>query len=147
MNAGTMIAAVMIAFAATPGLATAEESYPSRPVTMVVPIAPGGGLDAVARFVGRKFSDALRQPVVIDNRAGGSQNIGIRAAAKAAPDGYTLLYPSNTITINPALFANLGYDVNADLIPIGKAASLPLLIVGRATMPFKTLPELIAYAK
>jgi tripartite-type tricarboxylate transporter receptor subunit TctC len=146
-NAGPIVVAVMIALTVTPGTAGAEDAYPSRPITMVVPIAPGGGLDAVARLVGRKFSEALRQPVVIDNRAGGSQNIGIRAAAKATADGYTLLYSSNTITINPALFSNLGYDVNADLIPIGKAASLPLLIVGRTASPYKSLPELIAYAK
>lgn len=127
--------------------ASAEESFPARPVTLVVPIAPGGGLDAVARLVGRTLSTALGQPIVIENRAGGSQNIGIRTVAKAVADGYTLLYSSNTITINPALFTNLGYDVNADLVPIGKVASLPLLIVGRATAPYKTLPELIAFAK
>jgi tripartite-type tricarboxylate transporter receptor subunit TctC len=145
MKAGRIfVAATLVALAAP---ASAEESFPSRPITLVVPIAPGGGLDAVARFVARKFSAALGQPIVVENRAGGSQNIGIRAVAKATGDGYTLLYSSNTITINPALFTNLGYDVNSDLTPIGKAASLPLFIVGRASAPYKTLPELIAFAK
>ncbi len=147
MKPATGVVSLLIALAALASPASAEDAYPSRPVSMVVPIAPGGGLDAVARFVGRTFQAALGQPVVIENRAGGSQNIGIRLAAKAAPDGYTLLYSSNTITINPALFTNLGYDVNSDLVPIGKAASLPLLIVGRAASPYKTLGELIAYAK
>jgi tripartite-type tricarboxylate transporter receptor subunit TctC len=127
--------------------AAADDAFPARPISLVVPIAAGGGLDAVARLTARKFSAALGQPIVIENRAGGSQNIGIRSVAKAAGDGYTLLYASNTITINPALFTNLGYDVNADLVPIGKVASLPLLIVGRAAAPYKTLPELIAFAK
>ena len=80
---------------------------------MIVPIAAGGGLDAVARFVGRKLAVALNQTIIVDNRPGGAQNIGIRAVAKAVPDGYTLLYASNTITINPAMFSNLGYDANA----------------------------------
>ena len=145
MKAGRIFVAATLVALASP--AAAEESFPSRPVSLVVPIAPGGGLDAVARFVARKFSAALGQPIVIDNRAGGSQNIGIRAVAKATGDGYTLLYSSNTITINPALFTNLGYDVNSDLTPIGKVAALPLFIVGRASAPYKTLPELIAFAK
>ena len=144
MKAGTIAAALLLAIAAP---AAAEDAFPARPVSLVVPIAAGGGLDAVARLTARKFSTALGQPIVIENRAGGSQNIGIRAVAKAAADGYTLLYASNTITINPALFTNLGYDVNTDLVPIGKVASLPLLIVGRAAAPYKTLPELIAFAK
>lgn len=144
MKAGA-IALSLLAVLARP--AAAEDAFPARPVTLVVPIAAGGGLDAVARLTARKYSAALGQPIVIENRAGGSQNIGIRAVAKAPADGYTLLYVSNTITINPALFPNLGYDVNTDLIPIGKVASLPLLIVGRANAPYRTLPELIAYAK
>jgi tripartite-type tricarboxylate transporter receptor subunit TctC len=141
----TLVAAALTLAVATP--AAAEDAFPARPVTLVVPIAAGGGLDAVARLTGRRFSAALGRPIVIENRAGGSQNIGIRSVAKAAGDGYTLLYASNTITINPALFSNLGYDVNTDLIPIGKVASLPLLIVGRAAAPYKTLPALIAFAK
>jgi tripartite-type tricarboxylate transporter receptor subunit TctC len=144
MKAGAIALSFLVVLASP---VTAEDAFPARPVSLVVPIAAGGGLDAVARLTARKYSAALGQPIVIDNRAGGSQNIGIRAVAKATPDGYTLLYVSNTITINPALFPNLGYDVNTDLIPIGKVASLPLLIVGRASAPYKTLPELIAYAK
>ncbi len=144
MKATAIIASFLVTLA---GPAAADESFPSRPLSLVVPIAPGGGLDAVARFVARKFSAALGQPIVVENRAGGSQNIGIRTVAKATGDGYTLLYSSNTITINPALFTNLGYDVNSDLAPIGKVASLPLFIVGRASAPYKTLPELIAFAK
>jgi len=147
MKSVKVVISLLVVLAVWLAPASAEESFPSRPVTLVVPIAPGGGLDAVARFVARKFSAALGQPIVIENRAGGSQNIGIRAVAKATGDGYTLLYSSNTITINPALFTNLGYDVNSDLTPIGKVASLPLFIVGRAGAPYKTLPELIAFAK
>jgi len=145
MRAGTIVLSLLLTAAAP--LACAQEAYPARPITLVVPIAAGGGLDAVARLTARKYSAALGQPIVIENRAGGSQNIGIRSVAKATADGYTLLYASNTITINPALFSNLGYDVNTDLVPIGKVASLPLLIVGRASAPYKSLSELIAFAK
>jgi tripartite-type tricarboxylate transporter receptor subunit TctC len=124
-----------------------DDAFPSRPIQLVVPNSPGGGMDTVARLLGQKLSLALGQPIVVENRPGAAENIGIRSVAKATPDGYTLLLSSNTITMNPSLFKHLDYDANMDLVPIGKVASLPMLIVCNASAPYKTLAELIAYAK
>ena len=145
MRAGTIIALAVIGLTGTPALA--DDAYPSRQVSLVVPVAAGGGSDTVARMLGRKLAAALGQPVVVENRPGGAENIGIGAVAKALPDGYTLLLGANTITINPSLFRNLGYDVNKDLLPIGKVSVMPLLIVTSPSAPYATLSELIAHAK
>ena len=141
------IVSLLVVLAGWLAPASAEESFPSRPVTLVVPIAPGGGLDAVARFVARKFSAALGQPIVIET-APAARRTSASARSRRRPATATPCSirrtPSPSI---PALFTNLGYDVNSDLTPIGKVASLPLFIVGRASAPYKTLPELIAFAK
>ncbi len=129
------------------GAPAVASDYPARPITLVVPNAAGGGMDTVARILGRRLSTALGQSVVVENRTGGSENIGIGSVAKAAPDGYTLLLASNSITINSALFRSLPYDVNKDLQPMGRVASLPLLVVTGAAAPYKSLGEMIAYAK
>jgi tripartite-type tricarboxylate transporter receptor subunit TctC len=147
MQVGKITALAMVGLLSTFASAYAEDAYPSRPVSLVVPNAPGGGMDIVARILGKKLSAALGQSIVVENRPGAAENIGIRSVAQAAPDGYTLLLSSNTITINPSLFSHLDYDANKDLQPIGKVASLPLLIVCGSSAPYKTLSELIAYAK
>jgi tripartite-type tricarboxylate transporter receptor subunit TctC len=144
MRVSAIVLSAVIALASTAG---ADDAYPSRQVSLVVPVAAGGGSDTVARMVGRKLAAALGQPVVVENRPGAAENIGIGAVAKAPPDGYTLLLGSNTITINPSLFRNLGYDANRDLLPIGKVSAMPLVIVTGPAAPYATLPELIAYAK
>src|SRR5438876_9335591 len=123
------------------------QSYPNRPIKIIVPYAAGGAVDIVARTVGQPLAEALKQPVIVDNRPGASANIGMEAAAKAAPDGYTLLMASNGIATNMALFPNLTFDGRRDFAPIAKIGYAPLVIVVPASSPAKSLKDLIAMAK
>jgi tripartite-type tricarboxylate transporter receptor subunit TctC len=124
------------------------EDYPTRPITLIVPYPPGGGVDAMARIVADKISEAIGQQVIVDNRGGGGGNIGTRAVAKAAPDGYTLLLGhTGTISINPSLYANAGYDPRKDFQAVGLIASMPVALMANPTFPPKSLSELIALAK
>ena len=122
--------------------------YPGRTVTLVVPYPPGGGVDAMARVVAAKLSDALRQQFIVDNRAGAGGTIGTRAVAQAAPDGYTLLLGhTGTISINPSLYAHAGYDPRKDFAPIGLVASMPVALLAHPSFPAKSIAEFIAIAK
>ena len=122
--------------------------YPTRPITLVVPYPPGGGVDAMARVVAAKLSEAFKQQVVVDNRGGGGGTIGTRAVARAAPDGYTLLLGhTGTISINPSLYANAGYDPRKDFAPIGLVASMPVALLAHPSFPAKSIAEFIALAK
>ena len=123
------------------------QPYPSRPIKIVVPYAAGGAVDIVARTIGQPLSDALKQPVIVDNRPGASANIGMELVAKAAPDGYTLLMASNGIATNMALFPQLAFDGRRDFAPVARIGYAPLVIVVPATSPVKSLKELIAMAK
>jgi tripartite-type tricarboxylate transporter receptor subunit TctC len=115
---------------------------------LIVPYPPGGGVDAMARIVGEKLSAALGQQVVVDNRAGGAGNIGTRAVARAAPDGYTLLLGhTGTISINPSLYANAGYDPRKDFSGIGLIASMPVALIAHPAFPAKSVADLISLAK
>jgi tripartite-type tricarboxylate transporter receptor subunit TctC len=128
--------------------AVAEERYPSRPITMIVPFPAGGGVDAVARIVADRLAAVLSQPVVIDNRGGAAGVLGTRFAAKAAPDGYTLiLADSGTTSINPALYASPGYDVRRDFAPVGRIATTPIVLMAHPAFPARSIPELTALAK
>jgi tripartite-type tricarboxylate transporter receptor subunit TctC len=130
------------------GCAAAGQGYPTRPISLIVPYPPGGGVDAMARIVGEKLSAALGQQVVVDNRAGGAGNIGIRAVARAAPDGYTLLLGhTGTISINPSLYANAGYDPRKDFSGIGLIASMPVALIAHPAFPAKSVADLISLAK
>ena len=132
--------------AASPALA--QDAWPAKPVRLVVPFPPGGGTDLVARAVGQKLSERLKQPVVIDNKPGASTIIGTDAVAKAAPDGYTLLLSGSTsYSVNPALRAKLPYDPVKDLAPIAIVAKAPLALVVSSTAPWRSVNELIAAAK
>jgi tripartite-type tricarboxylate transporter receptor subunit TctC len=115
---------------------------------MIVPFAPGGSSDVLARVLAPKLSDVLGQQIVVENRAGASGNIGMEAAAKAAPDGYTI-YLGNigTIAINPAIFLNLSVNPVKDLIPVTLVADIPSLLVANPSVQANTVAELIAYAK
>src|SRR5436190_17463738 len=127
---------------------TAEaQPYPDRPIKIIVPYAAGGAVDIVARNIGQPLAEALKQPVVVDNRPGASANIGMEIAAKAAPDGYTLLMASNGIATNMALFPNLTFDGRRDFAPIAKIGYAPLVIVVPASSPAKSLKDLITMAK
>ena len=125
----------------------AQPVFPSKPITMIVPFPPGGPTDLVARVVAQKMSESLGQTVVVDNRGGANGNLGALAAAKAAADGYTLLYNTSSITLSPALYKNLSYDVQRDLAPVALVAVVPLALVVNSNVPANTVKEFIAYAK
>ena len=128
--------------------ARAQDNYPNRPVTLVVPVPPGGAADFIARLVGRKLSDALGQPVVISNRGGASGTIASDNVAKSTPDGYTLLLNSiTTHGIGPHLYTSLPYDSVKDFTPIALVANLPLIMTINAEHPMKSVKEVIAFAK
>ena len=128
--------------------ASADADYPVRPVTLVVPFPPGGGVDAMARVVAAKLSDALRQQFIVDNRPGAGGTIGTRAVAQATPDGYTLLLGhTGTISINPSLYAHAGYDPRKDFAPIGLVASMPVALLAHPSFPAKSIGEFIDMAR
>ena len=143
----SLIAAIAVPFAALAFSGAAwSQDWPGKPVRVIVPFAPGGPADIVARLVGQKLTEILGQPMVIDNRAGAGGNIGTVAAAKAPADGYTLLITSSGFVVNVS-FANPGYDAERDFIAIANVASQPNLIVVNPGVPAKTLAELITFAK
>ncbi len=128
-----------------PGLA--QDAWPNKPVRLIVPFAPGGSTDVVARMVGQKLSTLWNQPVVIENRAGAGGNVGADVVAKAQGDGYTLLMASGSVTINPALYKRMPFDTKKDLAPITNVAQGPMLVVVKDGSPYKNLKDLIAAAK
>jgi tripartite-type tricarboxylate transporter receptor subunit TctC len=138
-----LIVAAVVAFASV----AHAQYYPDRPIRIVVPYAAGGAVDIVARTVGQPLGEALKQPVIVDNRPGASANIGMEMAAKAKPDGYTLLMASNGIATNMALFPNLAFDGQRDFAPIARIGYAPLVIVVPASSPAKSLKDLIAMAR
>lgn len=127
---------------------TLAQTYPSGPITLVVPFAAGSGTDAVARVIAQKLSDRLRQTVVVDNKPGASAQIGAVFVARAKPDGYTLLMTTNTShSANPSLFQNLKYDPIKDFTPIVRTGELPFALVVANALPVRSMKELIDYAK
>jgi tripartite-type tricarboxylate transporter receptor subunit TctC len=124
-----------------------DERYPVRAIRIIVPFAPGGGADILARLVGVKLSEAWGQPVVVDNRAGGSTVIGTDAVAKAPPDGYTLLITTVNFTVNPILFSKLPFDPIRDFEPLSLIAFAPNILVVHPSLPVKSVKQLIALAK
>jgi tripartite-type tricarboxylate transporter receptor subunit TctC len=126
---------------------TWAQAYPTRPITMIMPFTPGGGSDAIGRIVGERMRASLGQPIVIENVAGANGSIGVGRAARATPDGYTLVMGLwNTHVANGALFG-LSYDVVKDFVPIALIASNPLLIDAKKAMPATSLQELVAWLK
>jgi tripartite-type tricarboxylate transporter receptor subunit TctC len=136
------VGAVVVGLWAQIGPAAAQD-YPNRPITMIVPYPPGGGVDVMGRLIGQKLSLALGQQVVIENRGGAGGMIGTRDAARAAPDGYTIVMLLTGISLG----ANTGYDVNKDFAPIGVVASTPIIVDAHPSLPAKSLAEVIALAK
>jgi len=128
--------------------ASIAADYPTRTITLVVPFPPGGGVDTLARVVAQKLSEAFRQQVVVDNRAGGGGTIGTRVVAQAAPDGYTLLLGhTGTISINPSLYVHAGLDPRKDFTPVGLIGSMPVVLLANPSFPAKTVGDFIAMAK
>jgi tripartite-type tricarboxylate transporter receptor subunit TctC len=131
--------------------ASAQEDpakYPTRAIHIIVGFTPGGGNDIIARIVGQKLSESFGQPVIIENKPGGGAIVATEYVAKADPDGYTLLVgASGAMAINPAVYAKLPYDSIRDFAPVSELGSFPLILVVSASSPFKTVTELVAYAK
>ena len=126
----------------------AQEAFPNRPLKVIVPQPPGGGFDFVARVLADKLAVQLKQPVVVENRTGSGTLVGTDAAAKAAPDGYTLLTGSvSNLALNPGLYANLPYDPLRDFEPVGLAVSYSYTLIARKDLPASSLAEFVALAK
>src|SRR5262245_27074514 len=123
------------------------QSYPTRPVHLVVPYPPGGGADLLARMMGQWLSERLGQPFVIENRPGAGGNIGTEAIAKARPDGYTLLLAVSPNAINATLYDKLNFDFIRDIAPIAGLIRVPNVMVVHPSVPAKTVSEFITYAK
>jgi len=147
MNTST-IAALALGVLAAAAPAAAQDKYPSKAITIVVPQGPGGANDTIARIWGQKLSEAIKQPVIIDNRAGAGGNIGEAYAAKAPKDGYTLLLTlSSAHVTNPFLYKNPGFDPVKDFEPIGTVATAGYLLVANPDFPASNVKELIDLAK
>lgn len=125
----------------------AQGGYPSKPVRLVVGFPPGGPADLAARVVGEKLAQELRQPVLVENRPGASQNIAADLVAKAAPDGHTLLLGSTAVVVNHFLYKDMRFDVFTDLVPVGSVARTPLVVVAHNAFAPRTVAELVAAAK
>jgi tripartite-type tricarboxylate transporter receptor subunit TctC len=147
-NAHTIkIAAVAAALVTLAGHPAAAQEWPAKPVTLVVPFAAGGTTDLVARPLASSLGARLGTSVIVDNRAGAGGTIGASAAAKAAPDGYTLFLATTAHTVAPGMYRNLSYDFMRDFDPITVVAEVPNVLIVNPSLPVKTSAELIAYAK
>ena len=143
-----LLAGLALAAAGALPLAASAQNYPTKPVTIIVPFAPGGTTDILARIVGQGLTAELGQPFVVDNRAGAGGNIGGALAAKAQADGYTLFMGTvGTHAINQSLYKKMPFDPVKDFAPISRVATVPNLLVANPKEPYKTVKELIAYAK
>ncbi len=127
--------------------ARAEDDYPSHPIRWLVGFTPGGGGDIVARIMAAAMADRLGQAVVVENKPGASTNLSIEAAVKAPPDGYTLLFVAASAAVNVSLFRHLPFDLMRDIAPVAGLIDFPLVMVATSSLPAKSIPELIAYAK
>src|SRR5215472_3203014 len=127
---------------------TVAQDYPTKPIHLLVPYAPGGPADIAARLVGAKLTEAWGQQVVVENKPGGNGFIALTATAKATPDGYTLVMATGgDVAINPALFKDMPYDVERDLAPIGLVSDAPLVLAANAATPYRTVADVLAAAK
>ncbi len=140
------LAAGIAALPAVSRIARAQ-AYPTRPVRIVAPTAPGGAPDIVARLMGTWLSERLGQQFVVENRPGGGSNIGTEAVVRAPPDGYTILLASSTNAINATLYEKLNYNFIRDIMPVAGIIRFPLVMVVNPSVPAKTVPEFTAYAK
>ncbi len=144
-RAALMAAAACAALAAPS--AHAQQHWPNRPIHFVVPYPPGGGTDVIARIVQERFQAELGQPIVIDNRGGAAGSLGTDQVAKAASDGYTVLFTLSSHTINPSIYPKLPFNTVKDFEPVGMVASLPQILVANPQLPVNSVAELIALAK
>ena len=129
------------------GAAAAQSSYPARPLRLILPFPPGGSTDLLGRTLAEKLGEQLRQPVVPENRPGAGGNVGAEAAARAAPDGHTLVLCAPSLAISPSLYARLNYDPQRDLAPVALVATIPNLFVVHASVQAASLAELAQYSR
>jgi tripartite-type tricarboxylate transporter receptor subunit TctC len=149
-RAAFVAASAMLFSLAAPGAADAQQAsgaYPSRPIRLLVPFAPGGPTDFIARVMAGRMAERLGQPVVIDNRAGASGNIAIQTVARALPDGHTLLFSSSNLVSNPALAAKAPFDPVRDFAPISYVAVAPNILFVHPSVPARSVAEWVAWAK
>ena len=123
------------------------QEYPAKPIHIIVGFAAGGGNDIIARVFGQKLSESLGQPVIVENKPGGGAIVATDYVAKSAPDGYTLLLSASGISINPAVYDKLPYDAVNDFVAVSQLASFPLIMIVSANSPFRSVADLVAYAK
>ena len=141
------VVAALIGAAVSGAVAAAEQSYPSRPVRMIVPFAPGGPTDVIARVIAQKLSEMWSHQVVVDNRAGAGGNIGMGLATSSPPDGYTILVVSSSYVVNPSLYAKIPYDPYKSFIPVTNAAASPNVFTVHPSVPAKSMQDVVALAK
>ena len=145
---GSIASAVVLGAGLLGGTSALAQAYPTKPVTIIVPFAAGGTTDILARIIGQALTAELGQSVVVDNRAGAGGNIGGQAAAKAAPDGHTLFMGTvGTHAINASLYKKMPFDPVKDFAPLTRVANVPNLLVANPAQPYKSVKDLIAYAK
>jgi len=144
---GRLLLAAAVALAPWPAQAQAPDAWPSKPIRLILPFPPGGPTDILGRLVGDRLAASLGQPVIVENHGGAGGNIGAEAAAKSAPDGYTLLLVSNPIVISPSLYSKLNYDPHRDFAPVSLLATVPNVMVTYPSLGVDTLQEFIALAK
>jgi tripartite-type tricarboxylate transporter receptor subunit TctC len=142
-----IVAAVVLLACGGAWAQPATEAYPSKPIHLILPFPPGGGTDIIGRILSERMSADLGQPVVLENRGGAGGNVGAEAAARSAPDGYTLVLVAPSLAISPSLYKKLNYDPQRDLTPIGLVATVPNVLVTHPSVPAQTLAEFIALAK
>jgi tripartite-type tricarboxylate transporter receptor subunit TctC len=141
------VIALLLSLAVPLATESSAQDYPNRPIRLLVPFAPGGGVDAMARILAAKMTESLKQPVVVDHRPGAGGTLGADAVAKAAPDGYTILLTVSGLAAAPALYKSLPFDPVKDLAPVTQVAASTLLLVVTPKLPATTIQELIALAK
>lgn len=148
ISGAAVLQALLMALALAVIASTAwAQSYPAKPVRILVGFAPGGAMDIVARAVGQKLSESIGQPVVIENKPGAASNIAIRLLIESPPDGYTVMLVANGLTANPFLYTQQPFDPNKDVVPISLVARLPVVIAANASSEISTLAKLVQTAK
>jgi tripartite-type tricarboxylate transporter receptor subunit TctC len=148
MKTLTPIALALCATLAAVGVASAQGNYPAKPIRFIVPFPPGGGTDILARQVTNKLTETAGWQIVIDNRPGAGGNLGLQAAAQAAPDGYTMVMgQTSNLAINPSLYSKLPYDPVRDFVPVSLVSASPIALVVSSKSPIKTVGDFIAAAK
>lgn len=148
LRAASALAAIALSlFAVASSAQTQDASFPSRPVRIVVPASPGGAIDAIARLLSERLTAVWGKPVVVENRAGGSQMIGTDVVAKSAPDGHSIVIVASSHALNPFMFKRTPYDAVKDFAFITQTHQVPLILAVSSSLPFKSVQELIAYAK